>query len=318
MALCGGFVLDLLIGDPLWLPHPVQAIGWLIAKLEGLLRPIFPKTERGELLAGGMMTLLVCLAGFGVPMLLLRLAGAIHPIVEVILAAIMGWQVLAVKGLRDAAIGVYRPLAAGDLAGARRAVGMIVGRDTAFLDESGVARAAVETVAENTGDGIVAPMLFFALGGPPLAFLYKAINTMDSMVGYRNARYLYFGCAAARLDDVANFIPARLAGLLMVAASALCGGDGTGAWRILRRDRYKHNSPNSAWPEAACAGGLGIALGGPSVYGGVTVEKPFMGDPLRPIGPEDILSVRRLALVAALLCLCLCVSIIFVRTGVGS
>lgn len=314
-ALCVGFLLDLLIGDPLWLPHPVQAIGWLIARLEKPLRRTFPQTARGELAAGGVMVLLVCLAGFGVPLALLSLAGAWHPAARWVLSCIMSWQVLAVKGLRDAGMRIYRPLAAGDLPAARRAVAMVVGRDTDHLDAGGVARAAVETVAENTGDGVAAPMLFFALGGPSLAFLYKAVNTMDSMVGYRNERYLYFGRVAARLDDAANYLPARLSGLLMVAAAFLCGLNGREAWRVLWRDRYRHSSPNSAWPEAACAGALGVRLGGASIYGGVVVEKPAIGDGGRETRPEDILAVRRLALAAAMLCLALCLGIIFLRMG---
>ncbi len=314
-ALFVGFLLDLLIGDPLWLPHPVQAMGWLVAKLEGPLRRVFPQTERGALAAGGVMVALVCLAGFGVPFALLWLAGAWHPAARWALSCIMGWQVLAVKSLRDAGRRIYRPLAAGDLPAARRAVAMVVGRDTARLDEGGVARAAVETVAENTGDGVMAPMPFFALGGPALAFLYKAINTMDSMVGYRNERYLYFGRVAARLDDGANYLPARISGLLMVAAAFLCGSNGRGAWRVLLRDRHHHSSPNSAWPEAACAGALGVRLGGTSTYGGVAVEKPSIGDGGREVRPEDILAAGKLTLVAAVLCLVLCLGILFLRMG---
>ncbi|MDL2293127.1 adenosylcobinamide-phosphate synthase CbiB [Ruminococcaceae bacterium OttesenSCG-928-D13] len=309
IALCVGFVLDLLIGDPLWLPHPVQGIGWLIARLEVPLRRVFPKSPGGELVAGGVMVVLVCLSGFLVPFALLWAAGLWSPYARLALECILCWQVLATKSLRDAAMQVYHPLAAGNLEAARKAVAGIVGRDTEALDAPGVARATVETVAENTGDGIVAPMLFFAIGGAPLALLYKAINTMDSMVGYKNSRFIYFGRAAARLDDLANYVPARLAGFLSVAAAGFCRLNAGGALRILRRDRKNHTSPNAGWPEAACAGALGVRLGGSSSYGGVMVEKPTIGDETRRIAPDDIRKACRLSFAVAVLCLTLCAAV---------
>lgn len=321
IALCTGFLLDLLIGDPLWLPHPVRAIGWLITHLEPLLRRVFPKSSGGELAAGELLVLLVCLAGYGVPFVALWTLGLWSPYAKLVFECILCGQVLATKSLRDAAVQVYRPLAAGSITSARKAVAMIVGRDTERLDEQGVAKATVETVAENTGDGIVSPMLFFALGGAPLAFLYKAINTMDSMVGYKNERYLCFGRAAARLDDVANFIPARLAGLLMAAAAWFCRLNTHDAFRILWRDRRNHKSPNAAWPEAACAGALGIQLGGTSNYGGIPMHKPAIGDRTREIVPEDIPKACRLAQATAVLCLALCAAFrlfaILLFRGVG-
>lgn len=321
IGLCAGFALDLLIGDPSSLPHTVQGIGWLIGRLESVLRKVFPKTNKGEIAAGALMVLLVCLASFGLSFALLWLAGQLHPYLRLALECLMCWQVLAIKSLRDAGLNVYKPLRERDLPSARMAVSMVVGRDTESLSEEGVAKAAIETVAENTGDGIVAPMLAFALGGAPLAILYKAINTMDSMVGYQNERYIYFGRVAARLDDVANYIPARLAGVLMVAAAFFNRTSASGAWRILRRDRRNHKSPNSAWPEAACAGALGIQLGGISNYGGMPVVKPSIGDASREVVPEDILSAVKLEYTVSALCLffCLCmrIGIIFLTKGWG-
>ena len=305
-ALCVGFVMDLILGDPHWLPHPVQAVGWVIVRLEALLRRLFPKTSRGELAAGGVLVVLVCGLCYGLSRGLLMVAAAVHPAAGFTLECLMAWQVLATKSLRDAAMAVYRPLSAGDLPAARRATAMIVGRDTQALNEAGLVRATVETVSENTGDGIVAPLLFFALGGAPLAFLYKGINTMDSMVGYRSPAYLYFGRAAAKLDDAANYLPARLAGLLMVGAAWVCRLDARGAWRVLKKDRRSHKSPNAAWAEAPCAGALGLQLGGASRYGGVLVEKPTIGEDTRSPRPADILQARRLALAVAVLCFMLC------------
>lgn len=306
LALLAGFLLDQLVGDPIWLPHPVEGMGWLIQRLEALLRRLFPKNNRGELAAGAVLVLLVCAASFGASAMVLWGAARAHPLAAFTLQSVMAWQVLAVKSLGDAAGAVYRPLVAGQLAEARTAVSRIVGRDTWELDAPGVVRAAVETVSENTGDGVVAPMIFFALGGGPLAMLYKAVNTMDSMVGYRNSQYEYFGRVAARLDDLANYLPARLSGLLLVGAAWLCRLDARRAWRVMFRDRRNHKSPNAPWPEAACAGALGLELGGTSLYGGVPVIKPTLGDPVREPQPRDILEAVRLEQVSALLCLVLC------------
>ena len=306
LALAIGFVLDMIFGDPHWAPHPVRAIGKLIGALEGPLRRAFPKTERGELAAGVALVVLVVAIPTLLTVLLLRLCGLVSPWLALAAESVLCYQLLAAKALRDESMKVYAALKGGSLEDGRRAVSMIVGRDTQALDETGVVKAAVETVAENTSDGVIAPLLFLALGGAPLGMAYKAVNTMDSMVGYKNEQYLFFGRAAAKLDDVVNFIPARLAGALMCLAAPLAGGDGREAWRIFRRDRKNHKSPNSAHTEAACAGALHIQLGGPSYYFGQLVPKPTMGDALRPVELEDIPRANRLMYATALVSLVLC------------
>ena len=246
LALLAGFLLDLLIGDPHFLYHPVRLVGALISFLEKVIRKIFPKTEKGELAGGTLMAVLVMAVTTAVPALLLYFAGLWCVQARFVVEMILCYWLLATKSLKDESMKVYDKLAAGDLEGSRYAVSMIVGRDTAVLDEKGVTKAAVETVAENTSDGIIAPMLFMAIGGAVFGWFYKSINTMDSMVGYKNDKYLYFGRFAAKLDDVVNFIPARLSGILMVLASGFIGLDRANAWKIFKRDRKNHASPNSA------------------------------------------------------------------------
>ena len=288
LALAAGFVLDLLIGDPRWLYHPVCAIGKLIAFLEKILRRVFPKTEKGELAAGTVEVILVCLISGGVPFLILDFLYGISVWAGFALETFWCAQLLATKSLKQESMKVYDRLKNGTLEEARYAVSMIVGRDTQELTEEGVTKAAVETVAENSSDGIIAPMFYMAIGGVWLMFLYKGINTMDSMLGYKNDRYLYFGRCAAKLDDVANYIPARVSGWLMVAASFFAGMDVKNAARIYRRDRRNHASPNSAQTEAAMAGALDVQLAGNAYYFGKLYEKPTIGDAIRPVEAEDI------------------------------
>ena len=299
-----GFLLVAALGDPHGFPHPVRWIGRLISALEEFLRARFPKSPRGERTAGRLLALLTVLISAGAAWGLLwfsrRLLGRWAALaVETVLC----YWLIAARSLRDESMKVHAALAAGDRPGARRAVSMIVGRDTAMLSEEGVAKAAVETVAENTGDGVVAPLFFLALGGAPLGFLYKTVNTLDSMVGYKNDRYQEFGRCSAKLDDLLNWIPARLSALLMIAAAALCGLDARGAARIWRRDRRNHQSPNSAQTEAACAGALGVRLAGDACYGGVPVKKPTIGDSRRAVEPEDIRRANRLMYGTSLLAL---------------
>ena len=302
-AAAAGFCLDLLFGDPAWLPHPVVLMGRCITKLERVLRRWFPKTQEGELWAGAVLAAVLPLGTLAVTNGMCLLAGWIHPLLGLALQSFWCGQALAAKGLATESRAVYRKLAAGDLPAARKAVSRIVGRDTQNLTDEGVTKAAVETVAENFSDGVAAPLLYMLLGGAPLALTYKAINTMDSMVGYKNEQYLFFGRGAARLDDAANWLPSRIAALLWIATAGLVGGSSSGAWKIWRRDRRNHASPNSAQTESACAGGFGVQLAGPASYFGQRYEKPYIGDALRPIEPEDILRANRNMYAASLLAL---------------
>ncbi len=302
LALLLGSLLDLLVGDPHGWPHIVRGYGWLIAHWEKRLYPMANKRLAGRLLVLGML-----LVSGLVPLALLTLAWRLSPWAYLVVETLLCWQLLAVKSLRVESLPVYTALDRGDLPAARQAVSMIVGRDTDRLDEGGVTRAAVETVAENASDGVAAPLFYLMLGGSVLGCMYKAVNTMDSMVGYRNDRYLDYGRCAARLDDLVNYLPSRLCALVMVAVSFLCGLDGRGAWRIWRRDRRNHASPNSAQTEAVMAGALRVQLAGDAWYFGQRHEKPTIGDDLRPIEPKDILRAHRLlyGTAAALLLLAL-------------
>jgi adenosylcobinamide-phosphate synthase len=310
-ALLCGFGFDLLVGDPERLPHPVRLMGKLISAGERALRGRDPaaasvggefgtecgsegRTEGGEFAAGAALVLLTVAAAFCVSAAILWLCFLAHPALAFAVSAIMSWQCVSVRSLAVEANKVLGFLRRGDLAGARGALSMIVGRDTGALDEEGVSKAAMETVAENTADGVVAPLFFLALGGPCLGMAYKAVNTLDSMVGYKNERYLCFGRAAARLDDAAGWLPARVAAILMIAAAALLRQDGQGALRVWRRDRRKHASPNSAQCESVLAGALGVALAGDAAYFGEVVRKPIIGDAARPARPADIKTATRM------------------------
>lgn len=305
IAVCLGFALDAAVGDPPGLWHPVCAIGGLIANGERALRRLFPKTPRGERLAGAALWILVCALSLGVPAALLWLARLLHPAAGFALEVLMCGQIFARRSLCEESRKVYDCLLENDLAGARKAVSCIVGRDTAALDAAGVTRAAVETVAENASDGVVAPMLFLMLGGAPLGFLYKAVNTMDSMIGYKNEKYLFFGRFAAKMDDLFNCLPARLTALCMVLGARFAGLDGKHAFRIWRRDRKNHASPNAAQGEAACAGALHVRLAGDAYYFGKLYKKPTIGDADRPVEPDDIVRAGRLMTAASVLALVL-------------
>ena len=317
IAFIAGFVLDLLIGDPHFIPHPVRLIGLLISFLDKRLNSDvrynsseneanLTKYKRGVLLA-----FTVIFATFAVSVIILVAAYSINLYAGVIAEAVMTWQILATKCLRVESMRVYDALRTDGVEAGRRAVSMIVGRDTSVLDEAGVTRAAVETVAENTSDGVIAPMLYTAIGGPVLGFVYKAVNTMDSMLGYKNDKYMYFGRFAARLDDVVNFIPARISAYLMIIAAFIGGRqfDGRNAYRIFKRDRFNHASPNSAQTESVCAGALRVQLAGDAVYFGKLVKKKYIGDRLREIEYEDIKRANRLMYITAFLCELLSVAV---------
>lgn len=302
LALLAGCILDWIMGDPYWLFHPVRFMGRMINTLEKILRR---RLYERPLSAGVLLAGFMCLFWTGLPMLgllgiyrLLSASGIQSFVVYscmFVLESFFCGQLLAARSLQTESMKVCSALKEGDTEKARQAVSMIVGRDTAVLDRDGIARAAVETVAENTSDGVIAPFLFMALFGPVGGFFYKAVNTMDSMVGYKNETYLLFGRAAARLDDLVNWLPARISGVLLSASALLLPGmDGKNAWKIFKRDRFNHASPNSAQGEAACAGALHLRLAGDAWYFGTLYKKPYIGDDDRPVRPEDIEGVCRL------------------------
>lgn len=316
-AFIAGFVLDLLIGDPHFIPHPVRLIGSLISFCDKRLncdagynisekKLNLIKYKRGMLLV-----FTVIFATFAISVIIIVAEYSINLYAGVIAEAVMTWQILATKCLRVESMRVYDALRTDGVDAGRRAVSMIVGRDTSVLDAVGVTRAAVETIAENTSDGVIAPMLYTAIGGPVLGFVYKAVNTMDSMLGYKNDKYMYFGRFAARLDDVVNFIPARISAYLMIAAAFIGGRqfDGKNAYRIFKRDRFNHASPNSAQTESVCAGALRVQLAGDAVYFGKLVKKKYIGDGLREIEYEDIKRANRLMYITAFLCELLSVAV---------
>ena len=298
-AIVMGFLLDLWLADPAWMPHPVVIMGKCITGLEKFLRARFPATPEGERAAGRVLAVVLPVGTLFFTAAVCLVANRLHPLLGLAVQTVWCWQALAVKGLAVESRRVYGCLAAEDLPGARKAVARIVGRDTQNLTEEGVTKAAIETVAENFSDGVVAPLVYMLICGAPLALCYKAINTMDSMVGYKNQRYLHFGRAAARLDDAANFLPSRLAALFWILAAALTGQDEKNAWRIWRRDRRNHASPNSAQTESACAGALGVQLAGPAYYFGEYYDKPTIGDARRAVEPQDILRANRMLFAGA-------------------
>ena len=287
LAVARGFVLDAIFGAPAGAWHPVCAIGALISKTEKLLRRLFPQTPRGEKIAGVVLWCIVCAVSYAVPFAILFLLRAANPWLAFAAETLFCYQIFARKCLVQAGEKVYTALSQ-SLAEGRKAISYYVGRDTGSLTEEGVIKAAVETIAENTTDGVIAPMFFMLIGGAPLAFLYKAVNTLDSMVGYHNEKYEHFGCFSARVDDVFNFIPARIAAVCMIAGAGMLKFDSRNARRIFKRDRFCHKSPNSAQTEAVCAGALHIQLGGSAQYFGQYVHKPTIGDDDRAIVKTDI------------------------------
>lgn len=321
IAFFAGFILDLILGDPYWLFHPIRLIGSLISGLEKKLLN-YRSNEAAEadrdtvkeLRRGAILVFLVIIITAITAAVILLGAYLIHPYLGLVIETIMTYQILATKCLKVESMKVYKSLETEDIEASRKAVSMIVGRDTNVLDDEGVTKAAVETVAENTSDGIIAPMIYTALGGPILGFIYKAINTMDSMVGYKNDKYLYFGRAAAKLDDVVNYIPARISAYIMILAAYMGGRDYSvkNAYRIYKRDNRNHASPNSAQTESACAGALGIQLAGDASYFGKIVKKPYIGDKTRKVEHEDIRRVNKLMYLTAGLCEVICLIIMLI------
>ena len=288
LSIFAGFLLDCLFGDPLSRLHPVVLMGKLISFLEKKLRPIFPKTPQGQRIAGAIMAVSVALISAGAGFLLLYGAWVIHPWAYFVLSAFLCWQCFAARCLMAESKKVVTALQREGLDAGRRQIAMLVGRDTQNLTETQVIKAAVETVAENTSDGVIAPLCWMIVGGAVGGLFYKAVNTMDSMVGYKNEKYMNFGRWAAKMDDGANYVPARLSALSMIGAAFLLKLDGRNAWRVWRRDRRNHTSPNSAQCESVCAGALGVQLGGNASYFGVVHKKPTIGDSTRPIEGADV------------------------------
>lgn len=296
LAILTGFFLDCILGDPHWLVHIVRLMGNTISWLEKILYNIKRKKFAGFLLVSVMAVL------YGIcPYVLLNMIYSKYTIAGFVIESILIYQLIAPKSLFVESMKVYSKMKSGDIEGARNAVSMIVGRDTCVLSGDGIIRAAVETVAENTSDGVIAPILFIVIGGAPLGMLYKAINTMDSMVGYKNEKYIDYGFCAAKLDDIVNWFPARISALLMIASAGLCGFNIKGAINIFRRDRYNHASPNSAQTESVCAGALNVRLAGDAYYFGKLYKKPYIGDDIRPVEAEDIKRANKMMYVSTVL-----------------
>lgn len=308
LILVAAYLLDRVVGDPRSLPHPVVVIGWWITRLEQVIRATI-KQEDHLKAAGLLFPLLIVSGSYAAVWLLVAGAAWVHPALAWLLSAWIISTTIATKGLADAGLEIAGHLAKGDFAQARRSLSMVVGRDTERLYESEICRGAVETVAENIVDAIVSPLLYAAIGGAPLAMAYRAANTLDSMVGYKNEKYANLGWASARLDDVLNYIPARFTALLLVAASRLQQLDWRQCWTIIRRDAHLHPSPNSGLPEAGVAGALGIQLGGLNYYQGIPSDRARMGDPQRPLRAADIQSTVRLMYAVSVLCLGVCMAV---------
>lgn len=304
-------LLDLVVGDPHWLPHPVVAIGRLIDLLDRGLRCDW----LNERLAGVMLLLLVVICSSSTVWLLLKALTSLLPLAGWIATILISSTCLAARSLHKESARVASALLAGDLPMARRYLSFIVGRDTAQLEEPEIWRAVVETVAENTSDGVIAPIFWLTIGGPVAALAYKSVSTLDSMVGYKNRSYLQLGWASARMDDLLNYIPARLSALLLVMAAPLAGCSASGAARITLRDRLKHPSPNSGYPEAAAAGALGVRLGGASSYGGISSRKEYIGDQLQPLDERAYRKMIKLMYISTMLMAAVCMVAAFLLRG---
>lgn len=299
-----GYCLDLILGDPYLIPHPIRFIGKGISKFEEILRRIF-KQDKKLRLAGVLLALGIITSTYIITFLILLIFKSINSSLAMAAQAFMIFQILATNSLAKESRKVYYPLKERKLPEARKFLSYIVGRDTASLQEKEITRATVETVAENISDGIIAPLLYIFIGGAPLGMAYKAVNTLDSMVGYKNDRYKELGWASAKIDDIANFLPARLTGLLIILSTIFLRYDKKNSIKILLRDRKNHSSPNAGYPEAAVAGSLGIQLGGTNIYFGEPVYKPTIGDNLRDIEIKDINRTIRIMYVTSFLGICL-------------
>lgn len=314
ILLLAAYVLDRLIGDPRSLPHPVVLMGKAISALERAIRR-FVRNPRSLKRAGVLLPLLIAGGSWLITAVLLWLLSQISLWLALAAEAWLISTTIASKGLKDAGMAVYAELKKGDLPAARQALGMIVGRDTTQLDSPEIVRGTVETVAENIVDAIISPLLYALLGGAPLAMAYRAVNTLDSMVGYKNDKYIHLGWASARLDDVANYIPARITALLLTFCAWLLRLDWRRCWQMVRRDARLHPSPNSGYPESAVAGALGIRLGGVNVYHGVASFRAYMGEPLRSLEPDDIIITSRLMLLSSTIFVILCAAAAFLWFG---
>lgn len=296
-----GFLMDIVLGDPQWNYHPIRFIGRLIEICEAALRKIFPDTEKGLKTAGFFLVVIVCSVTVAFTAAANIIFYSINTYLGIAMESIICYFMISAKSLKTESMKVYNELSKGNLENSRRAVSMIVGRDTQSLDEKGVIKAAVETVAENFADGVAAPIMYMLIGGSILGAFYKAVNTMDSMVGYKNDRYIFFGRCAAKLDDILNFIPSRLSAVMLIISAFICGKDYKNAVRIFRRDRLKHASPNSAQTEAVCAGALNIQLSGDSYYFGKLYKKPFIGDAAEEVSAENIVHINKMMYCSAIL-----------------
>ena len=312
IEISAAYIIDLIIGDPQGYPHPVKLIGRAISFFEKKFLQWAASPWKQRFLGGVLAVIIVSGAGI-FTWTIIRITGWVHPILSFITTIFFAYTTLATRNLYDEAKRVIHTLEKGNLILARKEMGYLVSRDTDHLNEEGICRALIETVSENTSDGIVAPLFYLAIGGAPLAMAYKALNTLDSMVGYKNERFRYLGWASARADDLANFIPARMTALLFVVSSFILGKDWKSSGRMAWRDGHKHLSPNSGYPEAAVAGALGVQLGGKNIYFGIPQEKPLIGEPKKPIHPKAVDDSLKLMIGVSLIAAIITVLITFFK-----